>query len=790
MNASLASHSSYGLSPHLRTFNPPGSASADAVADEHSSRAYILPRRTRGDWMALGVMLLAACAIFFINLTASGYANEFYSAAAQAGSVSWKAFLWGSLDSGNAITVDKPPAALWLMVLSVRILGLNSFAILLPEALMGVATTYLLYATVRRYWGNWAGIVTGFIFMLTPVAALMFRFNNPDALLVLLMTGATHALLRSLEYANHPSGNRKRTWWMVLAGALIGFGFLTKQLQVLLVLPGFALAFLLASPTDMVRRILDSLAAIASMIVAAGWWVLLTVIVPASDRPYIGGSQRNSFLELTFCYNGFGRLTGSEEGSVIPGHGHEGGGMPAGGGRGGGKWGQTGLNRLLSGEFGTQISWLAPLAFAGIVISLLVIGRAARTDVRRASVIAFGGWLIVTWLVFSFMAGIFHQYYTVALAPALAAMVAIGAFSLWIARDKLWARIVTPILIAFTAFWDFSLAGRSQWLRWLKWAILIIGLMGALGFALAGLLRIRRLALAALMLSVIGLMAGPAAWTLYTVSQGHMGSVVLAGPSLTSGSMGGGPGGIPGGAPGGGQPGNGQPGGGQASGMAPGNMQQGIPDGDGVPMGSYLMGQDPMNQHGQSRQRGQMPGGSSNGQQAPSMGSQGPGPMGQDSSGSQGESSPSGSPSMRSQRRGKSGFQGGPEGGRMKGGSLLGGGRSSSKIVAKLEKSSDSYRWAAATTGSQQAAGYQLASQKPVMAIGGFNGSDPYPSLEQFKQYVMDRQIHYYIAGEMGGHQMGGSDTSTQISQWVAKHYTAATVDGVTVYDLTQQKAG
>ena len=131
--------------------------------------------------------------------------------------------------------------------------------------------------------------------------------------------------------------------------------------------------------------------------------------------------------------------------------------MPSGGGRGGGKWGQTGLDRLFSGEFGTQISWLAPLAFAGIVISLLVIGRAVRTDVRRASVIAFGGWLTVTWLVFSFMAGIFHQYYTVALAPALASMVAIGALSLWNARDKLWARIVTPILIAYTVFWDFSL---------------------------------------------------------------------------------------------------------------------------------------------------------------------------------------------------------------------------------------------------------------------------------------------------------------------------------------------
>ena len=279
-------------------------------------------------------------------------------------------------------------------------------------------------------------------------------------------------------------------------------------------------------------------------------------------------------------------------------------------------------------------------------------------------------------------------------------------------------------------------------------------------------------------------MAGPAAWTLYTVSQGHMGSIVLAGPGLTSGNMGGGPGGMPGDASGGGRPG-----GGQGGGMAPGNMQQqGMPGDDGGSMGSYHMGQDQMDQQGQPSKQGQMPGGSSNSQQTPSMGSQGPGPMGQDSSGPQGESSSSGVPSMHSQRRGKSGFHGGSEGGRMKGGSLLGGGRSSSKVVVMLEKSSDSHRWAAATTGSQQAAGYQLASQKPVMAIGGFNGSDPYPSLEQFKQSVKDKQIHYYIAGEMGGHQMGGSDTATQISQWVAKHYTSTTVDGVTVYDLSQQQ--
>ncbi|MDN6623065.1 MAG: glycosyltransferase family 39 protein, partial [Bifidobacterium crudilactis] len=263
---------------------------------------YRLPKRRLSDWILLLALMAMAAATYFVNLTASGYANEFYSAAAQAGSVNWESFLWGSLDSGNAITVDKPPASIWLMALSVRAFGLSSFSILLPQAIMGVLTTYLLYATVRRYWGNAAGLITGIAFVLTPVAALMFRFNNPDALLVLLMVAAAHCVLRSLEYAKTRAGNRRRTWWMVLAGILVGFGFLTKQMQVFLVLPGFAIAFLIASPTGFLRRVVDGVAAVIGMVLAAGWWVALTVLVPSGSRPYIGGSQTDSFLELTFSY--------------------------------------------------------------------------------------------------------------------------------------------------------------------------------------------------------------------------------------------------------------------------------------------------------------------------------------------------------------------------------------------------------------------------------------------------------------------------------------------------------
>lgn len=214
-----------------------------------SSAPSLAPARGPLDWAAVVLLMLAATFVFFWSLTASGYANEFYSAAAQAGSKNWEAFLWGSLDAGNAITVDKPPASIWLMALSVRLLGLSSFAILLPQALMGVVCTYLLYATVRRAWGNAAGIVAGIVFITTPVAALMFRFNNPDALLILLMLSAAACILRGLELPADRHSNRVRTRWYAVAGLLIGLGFLTKQFQVLLVLPGFGLAMLLLSPT-------------------------------------------------------------------------------------------------------------------------------------------------------------------------------------------------------------------------------------------------------------------------------------------------------------------------------------------------------------------------------------------------------------------------------------------------------------------------------------------------------------------------------------------------------------
>ena len=348
------------------------------------------------------------------------------------------------------------------MDISARLFGVNAWSILVPQALEGVAAVGLLYATVRRHFGHAAGLIAGAVLALTPVAVLMFRYNNPDSLLVLLLVASAYALTRALE------GGRTR--WLVLAGVLIGFGFLAKMMGAFLVLPGFAAVYLLAAPVSMWRRILQLLAAGAAVLVSAGWWVAVVTLWPAADRPYIGGSTNNSELNLIFGYNGLGRLTGSETGSV-------------GGGGGGGTsaWGPTGLLRMFNSTFGNQASWLIPAALLLIGALLWLRWRAPRTDGRRAAALLWGSWLVVTALVFSLAQGIIHPYYTVALSPAIGALVGMGGVELWRRRDHLVARALLAIALAGTVVWAYALLAQSpDWLPWLRTAVLIAGLATSL----------------------------------------------------------------------------------------------------------------------------------------------------------------------------------------------------------------------------------------------------------------------------------------------------------------------
>ena len=223
--------------------------------------------RPRWELSALAALLAGTAVLYFWALGSTGWANSYYAAAAQAGTQSWKALLFGSLDPGNAITVDKPPAAMWFMGLSGRLFGFSAFTMLLPQALMGVASVGTLYATVRRTSGAAAGLLAGMVLALTPVAALMFRFNNPDALLVLLLITAAYCTVRALQEEVFLTA----AGWMALTGTVIGFAFLTKMLQAFLPLPALALTFVVAAPFGLGRRIGALLVAGLAVLVSVGW---------------------------------------------------------------------------------------------------------------------------------------------------------------------------------------------------------------------------------------------------------------------------------------------------------------------------------------------------------------------------------------------------------------------------------------------------------------------------------------------------------------------------------------
>jgi 4-amino-4-deoxy-L-arabinose transferase-like glycosyltransferase len=590
--------------------------------------------------VAFGALLVGTAVLYLWNLSVSGWANAFYSAAAQAGASDWTAMLFGSSDAANAITVDKTPAALWVIDVSVRLFGLNPWSVLVPQALEGVAAVALLYAGVRRVSGPGAALLAGTVLALTPVAALMFRFNNPDALLVLLLVAAAYCLQRACE-------KDSSRWWLIAAGVAVGFGFLAKMLQAVLVLPAFAVAYLIAAHRPVRRRVVDLFAALAAVVVSGGWYLLLVELWPTSSRPYIGGSQNDSIVELALGYNGFGRLTGNEPGGL------------------GNLNHDVGWARLFGTGMGLDIAWLLPAAVICLVAGLVITRRAPRTDPTRAALIAWGGWLVITAVVFSFMNGIVHSYYTVALAPAIAACIGIGATLLWQRRSDIRAATaLSGAVLVTTVLAAVLLSRHAEWMPWLRAAI-VVGGVGAAALLLVSGRLTQPVARGVAVVAVAACLAAPAAYSIATAATPHSGAIPSVGPS----------------------------------------------------------------------------------------------------------------------RHGMGGGFTGPRG-------LLASPTPGPALSATLSAEADDYTWAAAVVGSNNAAGYQLASGAPVMAVGGFNGTDPSPTLAEFKQYVADRQIHYFIRGRMmighWGRQTSGSREATDIAEWVETHYAPLTIDGVIVYDLTE----
>src|SRR5947209_2659571 len=317
----------------------------------------------------LGLLVLAGMLDLWA-LSRNGWANDYYSAAVRSMSTSWHNFLFASLDPSGVMTVDKPPAAMWVQALSVRAFGYHPLSMLVPQTLMGVAAVGLSYDLVRRRFGRLGGALAGLALALTPVTVAIFRYNQPDALLVLCSVAALWFAARGLE-----DGRTRR---LVLAGVAVGLGFETKMLVALVVVPGMAAAWLWCAPggRSRLRAAGQLLAGGAAMTLVGGAWPLLVELTPAASRPWISGTSDNRVLSLIFEYNGVGRVDGQAGGP---------------GGFGGSQFGGSpGPLRLLNSALGGQGGWL--LGFAAVsALALLFATRLRRADARTGWLLAVGG---------------------------------------------------------------------------------------------------------------------------------------------------------------------------------------------------------------------------------------------------------------------------------------------------------------------------------------------------------------------------------------------------------------
>ena len=506
-------------------------------------RSRVLRRPRAGALLArpelLGLMVLAAVLNLW-NLSINGWANTYYAAAVRSMSSSWHDFLFASLDKSGLMTVDKPPLAFWIEALSARIFGFNSLAILVPEALMGVAAVAFVYDMTRRMFGRVAGGVAGLAFALTPITVAMARHNNPDEALILCSVAALWCAVRALETG--------RTKWLVWCGVCVGLGFEAKMGVALFVVPGIALAWMWSRWGETWRARFKAfrqlLAGGLALVVVGGAWPLLVTLTPAADRPWISGTSDNSVWSLIFGYNGLGRVAGQTGGP-------SGGGGPGGGGGFGGTnnlfGGATGPFRLLESALGDQAGWL--LGFAVVAgLALLVLTRLRRRDPRTGWLMIVGGAFLVTAVVFSYASGIFHPYYVSFLAPFAAALLGAGA-SLMLPRalggtaSSKTARVIAPLAIAGGAITELVVLGELS--GSLAWATpLVIGVGGACAIVLALQLspRVRAVLVA---VALAALLAAPASWAAETL--GHATSSTFPSGGPASASIGGPGGGAPGG---------------------------------------------------------------------------------------------------------------------------------------------------------------------------------------------------------------------------------------------------
>jgi 4-amino-4-deoxy-L-arabinose transferase-like glycosyltransferase len=587
---------------------------------------------------------------------------------------SWHNFFFVSFDPGGFVSIDKPPLGFWIETASAKLFGFSGLSLLLPEALAGVLSVAVLYRLVARVWGRGAGLLAALFLAVTPVSVVTARNNTIDSLLVLTVLLAAWAVARAVD--------KGKLRWLLLCAVLVGLGFNIKMLEAYLVVPAFGLVYLIGTRASWRKRLGHLALATVVLLGVSLSWATAVDLTPASLRPYVGSSGTNSELSLALGYNGLSRLLG---GSGTPG-----------GGSALFNGGPASLFRLLGTTLGGQVSWLLILAVLGLALAALCVPW-RRLDGRGRSLVLWGAWLLTEGAFFS-VAEFFHPYYTVMLAPAIAALAAIGVAVLWreyrSARRRGW--LLPVVLLATAAVQAYILRDYPEWSHWLTPLVVGTCLVAAMVLAVARL-RPHRMAWATLVavgVAVASLLAAPTTWAAYSVVHQTNSTIPTAGPSAQTSTGLSGFGGA-------GGPSNGQVG----------------------------------------------PGGS------PPSGS---GPFGGRASGNTSRNAP---------------FQGGRVGGGAAG-APGGSGRNQvdTALIRYLEAHQGNTKYLVATASSMSASSIIIATGRPVMALGGFSGSDQILTTQQLARLVANGTVHYFLIQSGGG--PGGSGGNSALTQWVTTHGT------------------
>ncbi|MBB5326065.1 4-amino-4-deoxy-L-arabinose transferase-like glycosyltransferase [Anoxybacillus tepidamans] len=622
----------------------------------------------------LTVIVLLSAFLYFYNIGKAG-SNVYYTAAAKSMTANWKAFFFASLDPTGFITVDKPPVALWFQALSVAIFGVSDWSVLLPEALAGVLSTWLIYFIVKPFFGRIPALWTSLILACTPIFVAVTRTNNLDTILIFTLLVATWALMKSIH--------TKKVSWLIISFALVGIGFNMKMMQAYMVLPAFYLFYWIASSATWKKRIKHLSIATTILLAISVSYAAIADFMRKEKRPYIGSSQTNSVFELAFGYNGIGRLTGTAgpggnrmmsnapafgenrqmtspsmlnmndgQGNNVPPQmpnmGSEfrpGEGQPPGGSMGGvgrGETGDPGLLRLFNKQMSGQISWLLPFVLFS-TIGLVISFRKQRAFTLSHKMAVFWlAWLVPMMAFFS-IAGFFHRYYLSMMAPAIAALVGIGSAMLWefYKEKQQWSQWLLPSAFLTTFLFEAYVLYQNRASIASVW-MLSIALFGLAVFVFLIAFRHKeKEAYYTKIAGLIGLLIMPFYWSLTPVLYGGNSMIPYAGPDLKP------------------------------------NDQQ----------GDRMM------------------------------------------------------------------FR-------------MGRGEANESLIQYLEKNYNGETYLVATFRATEAAQIMLKTDKAVMAMGGFLGSDPVLTPEKLEKMVKNGEVKYFLISGFGG----GGESNNELVQWIQKY--------------------